>query len=52
MLTARLWVDNVIRSLKTGLEVGESCIFISINYRHMGGGVGHDRGGDGILLLN
>lgn len=33
LLTARLWVNNVIRSLKTGLEVGESCIFISINQR-------------------
>lgn len=52
LLTHRLWVDNGIRSLKTGLEVGESCIFISINRRHMGGVVGHGRGGDGVLLPN
>lgn len=52
LFTARLWVDNAIRSLKTGLELGESCIFISINRRHMGDVVGHGSGGDSVLLPN
>lgn len=52
LLTARLWVDNAIRSLKTGLELGESCIFININCRHMGDVVGHGSSGDGVLLPN
>lgn len=52
LLTVMLWVGNAVRSLRTGLELDESCVFININLRHMGDVVSDGSGGDGILLPN
>ena len=52
MLTAVLWVGNAVRSLKTGLELDETFVFINTNLKYMSDVVSDGKGGDGVLLPN
>lgn len=52
LLTAMLWAGNAVRSLKTGLELDESFLFINTNLRYMSDVVSDGKCGDGVLLPN